>query len=152
MKQAMTSAVNANFNQYCRSGGEIGLVEQIAKHYEPLVGRKIDALTEVTTSVGATEALFAITQALLNDGDEVVFLEPAFDIYPAQVQMAGGVSKYVPLRLNKDLVWTLDMNEIEAAITPKTKLIVLNTPHNPTGKVLSSTELEDIASILKRYA
>lgn len=147
----MTAAVTENFNQYCRSAGEISLVEQIAKHYEPLVGRKIDPLTEVTTSVGATEALFAVTQALLNEGDEVVFLEPAFDIYPAQVQMAGGVSKYVPLRLNQDRsAWTLDMNEIESAITPKTKLLVLNTPHNPTGKVLTLSELTDIASILQR--
>lgn len=65
-------------------------------------------------------------QALLNDEDEVVFLEPAFDIYPAQVQMAGGISKYVPLRLNVECTeWVLDMAELEAAITPKTKLMVL---------------------------
>ena len=82
-------------------------------------------------------------QALINDGDEVVFLEPAFDIYPAQVQMAGGISKYVPLRLNADCTeWTLDMIELEAAITPRTKLLLLNTPHNPTGKVLSEAELQ----------
>jgi aspartate/methionine/tyrosine aminotransferase len=64
-------AVNENFNQYCRSAGEINLVQSLAKHYSPLVGREIDPLTEVATSVGATEGLFAIMQALLNEGDEV---------------------------------------------------------------------------------
>jgi aspartate/methionine/tyrosine aminotransferase len=76
-------------------------------------------------AVGATEALFAIMQALLNENDEVLMLEPAFDIYPAQVQMASGVSKFVPLRLSGDgESWSLSMQELEAAITPKTRLLL----------------------------
>lgn len=75
--------------------------------------------------VGATEALFAVMQALLNEGDEVLMLEPAFDIYPAQVQMASGVSKFVPLRLSSDgESWCLNMEELEAAITTKTRLLL----------------------------
>ena len=80
VKNAMNRAVANNFNQYCRSAGEPALVDALATFYGPLVGRKIDPLTEITTSVGATEALFAIMQSLLNPGDEVVVLEPAFDM------------------------------------------------------------------------
>lgn len=76
----MVTAVTTNFNQYCRSGGEMTLVEALATHYSPLIGRTIDPLTEITTSVGATEALFAIMQSMINPGDEVILLEPAFDM------------------------------------------------------------------------
>lgn len=76
----MDRAVAENFNQYCRSAGEPSLVDAIAKHYGPIVGREIDPLTEVTTSVGATEALFAIMQSLIDPGDQVLVLEPAFDM------------------------------------------------------------------------
>eukprot|EP01041_Mallomonas_annulata_P007071 gene7071-14382_t len=152
VKDTLSKAVNENFNQYCRSGGENHLVESLAKHYSPLVGRTIDPMTEVTVSVGATEAMFGLMQAIINDEDEVILIEPAFDIYPAQVQMAGGVCVYVPLRANPTVGnWTLDMNELEAAITPKTKLLILNTPHNPTGKILTQSELEDIAGIIRRH-
>lgn len=149
VKSAMTRAVAADHNQYCRSAGDVELVQTLAKHYSPLMGRDINGLTEVTTSVGATEALYALMQATLNEGDEVVLLEPAFDVYAAQVQMAGGVSKFVPLEL-KDGKWALDMNKLENKITSRTKLLLINTPHNPTGKVFTKEELEDIATILRR--
>lgn len=84
-------------------------------------------------------------------GDEVVILEPAFDIYPAQAQMAGGIPKFVPLHLDKSTgKWTLDYTELENAITPRTKILLINTPHNPTGKVLSEKELYIIRDILLR--
>jgi len=79
VKNSMIDAINKDHNQYCRSGGEINLVEALAKFYSPLVGREINPLTEITTSVGATEAIFALTQAVINEGDEVIVLEPAFD-------------------------------------------------------------------------
>jgi aspartate/methionine/tyrosine aminotransferase len=77
----MCNAVRGNFNQYCRSRGDLALVNALSKHYSPLVGREIDPLTEITVSVGATEGLFAIMQSYLNPGDEVVTLEPAFDMF-----------------------------------------------------------------------
>jgi aspartate/methionine/tyrosine aminotransferase len=80
VKNAMDRAVAENHNQYCRSAGEPSLVGALAKHYSPLMGREIDAMTEVTTSVGATEALFAIMQSLIDPGDDVLILEPAFDM------------------------------------------------------------------------
>lgn len=151
VKKAMCDAVNENYNQYCRSAGELKLVETLAKHYSKLIGREINPLTEVTVSVGATEGIFAIMQALLDEGDEVVILEPAFDIYPAQVQMAGGVSKFVSLDLDYEKgLWNLDTNKLEKAITTKTKILLLNSPHNPSGKVLSLDEMIEIAAILKR--
>jgi kynurenine---oxoglutarate transaminase / cysteine-S-conjugate beta-lyase / glutamine---phenylpyruvate transaminase len=151
VKKSLSNAVNSNHNQYCRSAGDPELVETLAKHYSPLVGREINGLTEITTSVGATEALYALMQATINDGDEVVTLEPAFDVYPAQVQMAGGICKYVSLEYSSETSkWELDMNKLEQSITSKTKLLLLNTPHNPTGKVFSKEELSDIADILHR--
>lgn len=152
VKKALIDAINADYNQYTRSAGEMSLVEALAKHYGPLVGRTIDHLNEITIGVGATETMFAVMQSLLNEGDEVIVLEPAFDTYPAQVQMAGGVCKFVPLELDTEKsIWTLDMRKIEAAITDNTKILLLNTPHNPTGKILSRSELEDIAAILRRH-
>lgn len=162
-KDALKASISAEHNQYSRSAGDPALVEALASHYSPLLGRQVDALSEVTVSVGATEALYALMQAIINEGDEVVVLEPAFDTYPAQIQMAGGVCKFVPLvcdvkqsglgqgKSPPKSAWTLDMNRLEAAITPKTKLMLLNTPHNPTGKVFSREELLNISKILQRH-
>jgi len=154
-KDALVKAVQNDFNQYARSGGHLDLVDVLSEIYTPFfnLGRPINPLTEVTVSVGASEGLFAVMQAFLNDGGEVVLLEPAFDIYPAQIQMAGGKSVFVPLRPGKEPKgkWTLDLEEFEAAFTARTKLFVLNTPHNPTGKVFTREELEGIAAVIKRH-
>ncbi len=98
----MVRAVGENFNQYCRSAGHTPLVQQLAKRYTAELGRPVSAESEVTVGVGASECLFAVMQSFVNPGDEVVLISPAFDIYIAQVQMAGGVCKYVPLRLAAD--------------------------------------------------
>ena len=130
-------------NQYARSAGDVKLVEALAKHYSPLMNRSIAPLTEIAVSVGATGVLYAVMQGLLDEGDEVIVLEPAFDIYAAQIQLAQATAVYVPLRVeqqspgNKE-VWKLDMNEFEAAFTSRTRMVIINTPHNPTGKVNDS--------------
>lgn len=155
VKAALHRAVDGNHNQYTRPGGHVRLVQALARHYSPLFGRALDAMTEITTTVGATEAIFACTQSLLNPGDEVVVFEPAFDIYSAQVQMAGGVCRFVPLRLEKgadgQLTWTYNQAELEAAFTPRTRMLLLNTPHNPTGKVFTVPELQAIADTVQRH-
>lgn len=152
VKTALIDAINGDWNQYCRSAGDTSLVEALGRHYSPLVGRSIDPLNEITVGVGATETMFAVMQSILNEGDEVIVLEPAFDTYPAQVQMAGGICVYVPLELDPiESIWTLDLNRLETSINERTKILLLNTPHNPTGKVLSQTELEGIAAILRRH-
>lgn len=81
IKKALIEAINSNANQYSRSAGDMALVEALSNHYGPLVGRNINATSEITITVGATEAIFAIMQSLLNEGDEVVTLEPTFDMY-----------------------------------------------------------------------
>lgn len=135
--------------------------------------------------MGATETLYATMTSLIDPGDEAVLISPAFDIYSAQVQMAGGACKYVPLRLQEDsnqpgeqggyivaslfawyasspahdiipaplfcAVWKLDMAELAAAFSEKTKVLLLNSPQNPTGKCLSAEEYADIRAILERW-
>mmetsp|Transcript_37472 Transcript_37472/g.38159 ORF Transcript_37472/g.38159 Transcript_37472/m.38159 type:complete len:432 (-) Transcript_37472:139-1434(-) len=152
-KVALCDAVNSNFNQYARSAGEPSLVQAIAKQYSPLFGRDIDPMSEVTISVGATEALYAIMTSYLEPGDEVIVLEPAFDTYPAQIQMVGGITKYVSLHPPPpgSIDWTIDMNDVEKAITSKTKILLLNTPHNPSGKVFTLQELTHLSQILSNY-
>ena len=108
--------------------------------------------------VGATETLYAAMQALLDPGDEAVLITPAFDIYAAQVQMAGGVPVSVPLRLQPppaggggSATWQLDLAELRAALSPRTRVLLLNNPQNPTGKVLGRAELEGIAALLADF-
>eukprot|EP00640_Fibrocapsa_japonica_P007685 CAMPEP_0113944048 /NCGR_PEP_ID=MMETSP1339-20121228/30607_1 /TAXON_ID=94617 /ORGANISM="Fibrocapsa japonica" /LENGTH=152 /DNA_ID=CAMNT_0000949109 /DNA_START=153 /DNA_END=608 /DNA_ORIENTATION=+ /assembly_acc=CAM_ASM_000762 len=94
-KDALKKAVQQDFNQYARSAGHPALVEAISRIYSPRMNRTLDPMTEITISVGASEGLFAVMQAVIDEGDEVILLEPAFDLYPAQVQMAGGKSVFV---------------------------------------------------------
>ncbi len=161
VKGAMKKAQDDNANQYCRSAGHVPLVQALAKRYAAHLGRPINWETEVCVGVGASETLFAAMQALVEPGDEVILLTPAFDIYTPQVQMAGGECVYVPLRLaagggdggggGAPGAWRLDMAELRAAFSPRTRVLLLNTPQNPTGKVFSPAELAEIAAILADF-
>jgi aspartate/methionine/tyrosine aminotransferase len=157
-----TSVPNAGkLNQYARSAGHLRLVRAIAETYSPLLNRKLTPETDVCVSVGASEAIYLCVAAFVNPGDEVILLEPFFDIYIGAVSLCNGVARYVPLRLKtektganaeqKSSDWVLDESELRAAFTPKTKLIILNTPHNPLGKVFSRDELEMIARVVKEH-
>jgi len=137
-------------NQYARPAGHLSLVTQLAKDYSPRLGRQLDPLTEVVITNGASEGLCTAALGLLNPGDEVVTLEPAFDLYIAQAEMAGATLKTVPYRV-KDGKWRVDLEELRAAFTDKTRMFLLNTPHNPTGKVWTKEELEGVAAILRDY-
>ncbi len=147
LRQAAVDAINGGANQYCRPWGLPTLVEAIAEHQARFYGLRYDPLTEVTVYNGATEAIFATLQALLEVGDEVVLFEPYYDSYRASVAMAGGVERIVTLR-GPDFRY--EPAELEAAITPKTRAIMVNTPHNPSGKVFDRDELEHIASLARR--
>ena len=164
VKDALRQAtMEDNPNQYCRSAGLPKLTQALAQRYSGFLGRRIDWATEVTIGVGASETLFAAMQALVDAGDEVLLISPAFDIYASQVLMAGGVAKYVPLRIVEAPAeavgaggaprqeWKLDMAEFAAAFTPRTRVVVLNTPHNPTGKCFDAEELAQMAEIIKRH-
>lgn len=143
-------------NQYARSYAHMPLAQVLAEEYSLKLGQEINPATQVATAVGCTNALYCALQGLLNPGDEALLLEPAFDIYSSQVKMAGGVPVYVPLRPHVEetgasRVFQLDLNELAAAITPNTKVILLNTPHNPTGKMFNMEELQGIADIVARH-
>ena len=155
IKAAAQGAIAQDLNQYARGAGHPRLVNALAEVYGPLFGRTLDPLTEIVVTVGATEGIFATIQALVDPGDEVILIEPFYDSYPAAVVMAGGFPVYVPLRAAAGAAtsaeWTLDLDELAAAFTPRTRLLILNTPQNPVGKVFSQSELEAIAGLVQRH-
>eukprot|EP00160_Parvularia_atlantis_P021060 Unigene8972_Nuclearia_a/m.27465 Unigene8972_Nuclearia_a/g.27465 ORF Unigene8972_Nuclearia_a/g.27465 Unigene8972_Nuclearia_a/m.27465 type:complete len:416 (+) Unigene8972_Nuclearia_a:53-1300(+) len=161
LKAAVAKAIETDaLSQYAPVYGLPRLRRAIAAEYGPrLGGRTIDATTEVLVSQGATEATVAVFMALLDPGDEVVLLEPFYDMYPSSITFPGGVPVYVPLRRTggagvtaDGASWALDVAELRRAITPnRTKAILLNTPHNPIGKVYSRDELQQIAELAHEF-
>ena len=137
--------------QYAPLPGLPELSEAVAEKMGARLGQNLEPNPNVLVTTGATEALFAAMQAFIDPGDEVVLLEPFYDAYPADVLMAGGVPRFVPLHPQADGAWFLDEVELRAAFSDKTKLIVLNTPHNPTGKVFSEAELDLIVALAERH-
>ncbi|GMA14044.1 aminotransferase class I/II-fold pyridoxal phosphate-dependent enzyme [Deinococcus metallilatus] len=106
---------------------------------------------DVVVTTGATEAMGLLAQALYGPGDEVLMLEPVFDIYLPQARLAGATPVTVPLRLTAEGGWTLDLDELRAAVTPRTRALLLNSPHNPTGRVFTREELEAVAALARQH-
>jgi N-succinyldiaminopimelate aminotransferase len=137
-------AVLAGRNQYPPSQGIPELRAAVAAHQAAWYGLEFAPEDEVLVTTGATEAIAASFLALCEPGDEVVMFEPSYDSYAACASMAGAVPRLVRLHAPD---WSFDPGELAAAVGPRTRLILLNTPHNPTGKVFSTTELEQIAEL-----
>jgi N-succinyldiaminopimelate aminotransferase len=131
--------------QYAPMAGEPALRRAVASSAGRAIGRSVDPDTEVVVTVGATEGLFASIQALVDAGDEVVIVEPWYDAYPEMVRMAGGRPVGVPM-LHDGQRWRLDRAALQAAVTPATRLIIVNTPHNPTGAVYDEADLDAIVA------
>ena len=148
VKQAALDAIAAGHNQYARSHGLPDLNRAIAEHGQRFWGLDYDPETEITVTCGATEAIHASLQAILEPGDEVILFEPYYDSYRACLAMADAVPRCVTLR-PPDFGYV--KAELEAAITPKTKAILLNTPHNPTGKTFGLEELGHIATLCRQH-
>jgi N-succinyldiaminopimelate aminotransferase len=142
--EAAVAAIRAGHNQYPPGAGVPELRNAIAEHQKRFYGLSYDPDTEVLVTAGATEAIAAAVLALVEPGDEVIALEPYYDSYAACIAMAGGVRVPVTLRPPE---FALDANALRAAVTPKTRLILLNSPHNPTGAVLSRGELAAVARL-----
>jgi N-succinyldiaminopimelate aminotransferase len=135
----------AGLNQYPPGPGLLSLRRAVARHQHRHYGLDVDPDTEVLITAGATEALAATVLALVEPGDEVVTLEPYYDAYAAVIALAGGVHRTIPLRPGPD-GFRLDAGDVDAAFSARTRLVVLNTPHNPTGTVLTPAELGRIAA------
>jgi aspartate/methionine/tyrosine aminotransferase len=143
--------VAEGYQQYAPLPGMRALCDAVAAKMGAALRRAIDPTANVQVTVGATEALFATMQALLDPGDEVVLIEPFYDAYPADVTMALGMPRYVPLHPQADGNWLWDERELRAAFSAKTKAVVLNTPHNPTGKVFSERELDTLVALAEEF-
>lgn len=141
---AAVRALEGGANQYAPGIGVPALRRAIAAHQRRHYGLEVDPDTEVVVTTGATEGVAAALLGLVDPGDEVVLLEPFYDSYPAMLQVAGGVRRPVTLR-GPD--YRLDVEELRAAVTPRTRFVLLNTPHNPTGTVLDRTELQAVADL-----
>ncbi|KAG7665328.1 BNA3 [[Candida] subhashii] len=155
IKDAISSP---QFNQYAPARGNPNLLKQVADHYSRSYGREVD-ISEVQITTGANEGMFSIFFGFLTKGDEVVVFEPFFDQYISNIEMTGASIKYVginyPKKFDNETVtgddWTIDWEGLEDAITERTKLIVINTPHNPIGKVFTEDELIRIGKIAIKH-
>ena len=148
LKQAAQDAIAADINQYAPGNGRLALRQAIATKMLNTYGLNVDPDAEITVTHGATEAIFCAIMGLVDPGDEVIVFEPAFDIYLPAVTFAGGIPCYYTLR---PPAWEIDPQALRALFTPKTKLILVNTPHNPTGKVFSPSELQLIADLCQEF-
>ncbi|ENN81018.1 hypothetical protein YQE_02572, partial [Dendroctonus ponderosae] len=154
----MQVASDGNLHQYTRGYGHPRLVQAIAKLYSKLIGRELNPQTEVLTTLGAYEALYAAITGHVDVGDEVIIIEPFFDCYEPMVRYAGGIPRFIALKpkstdgttlSSSDFV--LDKTELESLFNQKTKAIILNTPNNPLGKVFTLEELTLIANLCKKH-
>lgn len=149
-------------HQYTRTAGHPNLVTQLAKRYSIHLNQEVDPMSEVTVTVGASQALYLSLQSLIKPGDEVILFEPFFDLYVNQVKLAGGTPVFVPLTFvpyeedDESIItggdWILEKDALEKAISSNTKAIILNSPHNPTGKIFTRSEMEIIADALETLA
>ena len=134
-------------NQYAPMPGVPALREALAFKIDRLYGRRYDPGTEVTVTSGATEALFATLTALVHSGDEVLLFQPAYDSYVPAIQLSGGMPVFVTLRPPD---YRIDWDMVRRVITPRTRVIVINSPHNPTGMILGSEDIRELARVLEQ--
>ena len=144
---AAVAAIRGGANQYPPGPGIPELRHAIAEHQQRFYGLAVDPDTEVLVTAGATEALAGALLGMLDAGDEVVVFEPMYDSYQACIALAGAIARPVLLRPGADGRYVFDADELRAAVGPRTKLVLLNTPHNPTGKVFTTEELALVAEL-----
>lgn len=145
---AAVDAVNSALNQYAPGIGMPAVRAAISKHAERFYGQKLNPDSEVLVTTGATEGVFAAILGVTDPGDEVIVFEPVYDTYVPNLVMAGVTPRYVPLRGDN---WEFDADELAKAFTSRTRAIIVNTPHNPTGKVFSRDELRAIAELCRKH-
>jgi DNA-binding transcriptional MocR family regulator len=147
--EASLAAMTQGSHQYTRTAGHPALITTLAARYSMHLERDINPESEVAITIGASQALFLSLQTLLSPGDEVLLMEPFFDLYLGQIRLAGGTPVFVPLLPRDDGSWHLDMALLRQKISPKTRCIILNSPHNPSGKVFTRSEMLEIAQVVR---
>jgi methionine aminotransferase len=146
LRDAVTRAMAEGKNQYAAGIGIPKLREQIAAKTERLYGHRVSPDTEVTVTSGATEALFSAIAAVVRAGDEVIVFDPCYDSYEPAIELQGATAIHIPLTLP---LFAIDWQQVRDAITPKTRMILINSPHNPSGAVLSRADLDELAAIVR---
>lgn len=148
LQEALTRAMRDGRNQYAPMSGIPKLREQITLLVDRLYGRRISADTEVTVTSGGTEAIFAAIACAVHPGDEVIVLDPCYDCYEPAVALAGGKTVHIPLKLPD---FAVDWQRVRDAVTPKTRMIMVNSPHNPSGAIFAESDLDALAEIATRH-
>jgi len=143
---AVNTAMRSGLNQYPPMAGVPVLREAVAEKVRSLYGRTYDAGTEVTITAGATQAIITAILAIVHPGDEVIVLDPCYDSYEPNIELAGGVAVHVPLAAGS---FAPDFERIAAALTPRTRAIVINTPHNPSATTWSAADMLALAELLR---
>jgi methionine aminotransferase len=144
---AVVRHMRAGLNQYAPMPGALALRQAIAAKYARTHGATYDPETEVTITSGATEAIFDAIASIVHPGDEVIVLEPCYDSYVPGIELNGGVPVFVPLQLPD---YRIDWSGVEAAITPRTRLLMINSPHNPTGSIVTGDDIAALTAIVRR--
>ncbi|MCM2349990.1 MAG: methionine aminotransferase [Bacteriovoracaceae bacterium] len=148
LKDVAYKKMQEGHNQYAPFAGTIHLREEVSNYYNKFYQLNYKADSQVTVTVGATEAIYVAVMALINPGDEVIIFEPFYDSYLTSITMAGGIP--VPVTLHAP-DFTIDRQELAKAVSSKTKMLIINNPHNPTGKVWSREELLEIAAVAQKH-
>lgn len=146
LRDAVGRHVAAGHNQYSPMTGLPALREQVAAKIARSYGRTVSADSEITITPGATQAIFCAIQALIQPGDEVIVFDPCYDSYEPSVELAGGRCVHVPLALPD---FAIDWQRLQDALSDKTRLIILNSPHNPSGALISRAELDQLAALIR---
>jgi methionine aminotransferase len=146
LRDAVTRAMANGLNQYAPGIGTAALREQIALKTERLYGHKVSADSDITVTSGATEALFAAIAAVVRAGEEVIVFDPAYDSYEPAIELQGARAVHIPLTVPS---FSIDWQRVRDAITPRTRMILINSPHNPSGAVLSAQDLDALAAIVR---
>jgi methionine aminotransferase len=146
--ELVNKAMKSGFNQYAPMPGDLGLREVISEKTRLLHHKGYNPVTEITVTAGATQAIFTAIAAIINKGDEAIIFTPAYDCYDPSIELFGG--KTIPVQL-KAPFYHVDWTEVENKITSNTKLIIINSPHNPSGTILSESDMLQLQDLAEKY-
>lgn len=144
--QALSQATLDGFNQYAAGDGLLALREQLAQLFLKRDLLQLDPVTEITITPGATIGIFSVIQAIIHQDDEVIIFDPSYDSYAPSVQLVGGKAIHIPLNAPE---FSVDWNQVKSAITDKTRMVIVNTPHNPTGAIWSKQDWLNLIELIQ---